>query len=115
MIPDTQAERPTSPDRPTRRSVTGWCLGAGWLVAVLAGFGIVVDFDMTPGEGGTAPHQRPAGIVPPLASDKPTLMLFAHPRCPCTKATVGELNRILTACPGLADVRVFFRTPEIPS
>jgi hypothetical protein len=84
-------------------------------VAVLAGFGIVVEFDLTPGEGGTAPEQRPAGTLPAQASNKPTLMLFAHPRCPCTKATLGELNRILTACPGLADVRVYFRTPENPS
>src|SRR6266568_4297727 len=92
------------------RSLAGWCLAASWLAAVMAGFAVVIHLDMTPGEAATAPRLRPPQIVPAL--DRPTVLVFAHPRCPCTKATFVELNRILTVCPGAADVRVFFRTPE---
>lgn len=101
--------------RSYRLLIAGWPEAMLWLAAVLAGFAFVIEFDMTPGEAGTAPLYRPAGIMPPLACDRPTLILFAHPRCPCTRASVGELNRVLTTCPDLADVRVFFRTPENPS
>jgi hypothetical protein len=31
-----------------------------------------------------------------LALDRPTLLLFVHPRCPCTRASVRELERLLT-------------------
>jgi hypothetical protein len=31
-----------------------------------------------------------------LAAERPTLVLFLHPKCPCTRATIRELDRILT-------------------
>jgi hypothetical protein len=31
-----------------------------------------------------------------LATEKPTLIVFIHPRCACTRATLGELSWILT-------------------
>jgi hypothetical protein len=100
----------------TRRSIAGWCVGALWLAVVLTGFGIVVDFDMTPGEAGIVPQQRPADVsLLASVANRPLLMLFAHPRCPCTRATLAELNRLVTASPGALEVKVFFRTPENPS
>ena len=96
-------------------AIAGWCLAAVWLVAVLAGFAVVINYDLQPGEAAVAPRQRPAGTASPLAADRPTLMLFAHPRCPCTRATLVELNHILTACPGTADIRIYFATPENPT
>jgi hypothetical protein len=64
---------------------------------------------------GQVPVERPAGIGSPLSPERPTLMVFAHPRCPCTRATLTELNDIVAACPGRADLRVFFRTPQDPT
>lgn len=98
-----------------RPAIARWCLPAVWLVAVLAGFAVVINYDLQPGEAAAAPRRRPAGIASPLAADRPTLLLFAHPRCPCTRATLVELNYILTACPGAADIRVYFTTPESPT
>jgi len=95
--------------------IAAWCLAAVWLVAVLAGMAIVINIDLTPGEAGMVPQQRPAWMEFSQAADRPLIMLFAHPRCPCTRASLAELNHILTSCPGAADVRVFFRTPEDPS
>jgi hypothetical protein len=75
----------------------------------------MIDYSLTPGQAGTAPAQFPSGIMSLPDSDRPTLMLFVHPRCPCSSATLVELNHILTACPGAADVRVIFWTPENPT
>jgi len=98
-----------------KRALVGWSLAAIWLVAVLAGFAVMINYDLQPGAAAVAPRRRPVDITPALSADRPTLLLFAHPRCPCTRATVVELNHILTACPGAADVRVYFTTPAEPT
>jgi len=98
-----------------KRAIAGWCLAAIWLVAVLAGFAVVINYDLQPGEAALGPRQRPAGIASTLSTDRPTLMLFAHPRCPCTRASLVEMSHILTACPGAADIRIYFATPENPT
>ncbi len=102
----------TPPAGTLRLSLTGSGLALLWLAAVLAGFAVMVDADMTPGEKGVSPIIRPIGLVSPRAADRPLLLVFAHPRCPCTMATLTELNHILTDCPGTADVRIFLMTPS---
>jgi hypothetical protein len=47
-----------------------------------------------------------------LSKNSPTLIVFAHPRCPCTRASIGELARIMTRCQGQLEARVWFFTPE---
>src|SRR5262249_26281829 len=41
----------------------------------------------------------------------PTLVVFAHPKCPCTRATISELSRIATRCPNQAQINVVFLKP----
>ena len=38
--------------------------------------------------------------------------MFAHPHCPCSSASVGELNRLLTRCEGPTTVHVLFVRPK---
>jgi len=38
--------------------------------------------------------------------------MFAHPHCPCTQASIGELNRLLTRCQGPVAVHVLFIQPK---
>ncbi len=41
--------------------------------------------------------------------------MLAHPHCPCTRASVGELARLMTRCEGLLTARVlFFEPPDAP-
>jgi hypothetical protein len=60
----------------------------------------------------SVPPHWPAGaaFVPDPAVD--TLVLFAHPKCPCTRATVGELNRLMAKCEGRVAVHVLFFNPR---
>lgn len=39
---------------------------------------------------------------------RPSLLLFLHPNCSCSKASVGELERLLVYTKDQADVRVIF-------
>jgi hypothetical protein len=38
--------------------------------------------------------------------------MFAHPHCPCTRASIGELNRLLTLCSGPLEAQVLFIQPK---
>jgi hypothetical protein len=79
-------------------------VGVAWFGAVLIGFGLWERYDTTPG-----------GVGDPRASGAPPdarwrLAVFAHPRCPCTRATLCELSELAAAAPELA-VRVSFVRP----
>jgi hypothetical protein len=39
-------------------------------------------------------------------------LIFAHPRCPCTRATIGELAVIMARCRDRVDARVLFYKPK---
>ncbi len=49
----------------------------------------------------------------PYSSDKPLeLILFAHPHCVCTKATLAELKWILSKCADSLHATIFFVKPD---
>ena len=82
-----------------------------WLVAVGAGFAMTMKYQNTGGAVGSQPQQWPKGtqIVPDARRD--TLVMFAHPRCPCTRASMEELNRVLAQAQGRVVAQVFFFKP----
>jgi hypothetical protein len=38
--------------------------------------------------------------------------MFAHPKCPCTRASIQELNRLLATCHDKTSVHVLFFRPK---
>lgn len=48
-----------------------------------------------PGTTLAAPLKWPAETAILRSERAPTLLVFAHPRCPCTRATLGELEKIV--------------------
>ncbi len=90
-------------------------LGLLWLIAVLTGTGALMVYDHTPGPATQPPARWPAQTSLPKSSDKPTIIMFAHPRCPCTRAALTELADILTQYPGQANTSVSFMVPENPT
>jgi hypothetical protein len=65
-----------------------------WLVGNVTTFGYVWKYKTTPGTTGAVPPSWPAdsAIIP--VAGKPNLVVFTHPQCPCTRATIAELARI---------------------
>lgn len=57
----------------------------------------------------------PAGWTPPPEFDPPVdramLLMFAHPKCPCTRATMSALERLQCDEPGTFATRVVFYEP----
>jgi hypothetical protein len=46
-----------------------------------------------------------------MAGHSPTLLMFAHPRCPCTRATLSELARVMARTGGRMHASVEFIVP----
>lgn len=47
-----------------------------------------------------------------LSQLRPTLLIFAHPRCPCSRASFRQLERLLTPLHGQVDSVSVFCVPE---
>lgn len=86
-------------------------VGAFWLLAVGIGLAVIVNYDTAPGRTGEIPAAWPAQAAVAFDATRPTLLLFAHPKCPCTRASVNELNRLLAKCHDRMAVHVFFLKP----
>ena len=92
-----------------------WTIVAGavaWGLALVAGFLAISSYQLSPGDAGLAVESWPTGSRIALAGDRPTLIMAAHPRCPCTRASVGELARILARCEGRVAAYILIFIPE---
>jgi hypothetical protein len=90
--------------------------GIAWAMAVGAGFFLLEAHQATPGEVADPPRRWPVDSRLALDPARANLVLLAHPRCPCTRASLAELERVLARCPGSVAVHVLFwrpgRSPE---
>lgn len=57
------------------------------------------------------PPERSLGATLRLDPVKPTLILLIHPQCPCSRASLTELNRLAALCPDRAALTVWFLRP----
>jgi hypothetical protein len=82
-----------------------------WIGAVSAGLASLAAYDNQPGAAAAPPPRWPAASRLSLASDRPTLVMLAHPRCSCTRASVGELAELMARAPDRSRVYVVFVKP----
>lgn len=85
---------------------------AGWLAAAVAGLWVLWAYDNTPGVAATSPNHWPADTALRLANDRPTLVVFAHPQCSCTRASLGELAEALARAGTRPKTYVVFLKPS---
>jgi hypothetical protein len=72
---------------------------AVWLGLVACGLGALAGYSSTQGAVGESPQTWPDVAAPEitLSADTHTVVIAVHPRCPCTRATINELERSLAA------------------
>ncbi len=83
-----------------------------WASLVASGLWWLWSYESTPGLAGTPPSQWPSSSMIPLAGDRPTLVMLAHPRCPCTRASLGELASVMAHGNGRIRAYVLFIKPS---
>jgi hypothetical protein len=86
-------------------------LGVIWLGAAAAGLSVLWRYDNTPGDAARAPEQWPALTTLARATDRPTLVMLAHPHCPCTRASLGELAEAIARARTPPRTYILFMTP----
>jgi hypothetical protein len=86
---------------------------ACWLLSVCSGLLLFEIYKATPGSARQAPATYP--LQPSQnalrTAGAPTLLLFAHPRCPCTRASLNELAVLLSKVDRPVRAEVLFMLP----
>jgi hypothetical protein len=79
----------------------------------MAGIGVALlwKYALTPGDELGALAQWPARSTLRLRTDIPTLVLFVHPRCPCSRTTIRELAAVLAKSPPAIEAQVVVYKP----
>ena len=82
-----------------------------WLSGIVTGMAFIIQYANRPGSVGAVPGQWPADSRIVLDANRPTLIMFAHPQCPCTRASMDELDRLAANCQGRFSAQVWFIKP----
>lgn len=85
----------TAEPRPSWTGLGLRLAAVAWLGGVLGGMTAFAGYKSTPGPEGAPPAEWPVESRLSLDATRPTLLMFAHPKCPCTKASLAELNLVL--------------------
>src|SRR5688572_12759701 len=83
-----------------------------WAAAVVVGLGAMWSYENRPGVSATAPERRVGPTADSNSSIAPLLVVLAHPRCPCTGATIDELAELMSRASGNLHARVYFYQPK---
>ena len=71
-------------------------LVVGCVSGILFGIGSSLNFSWRAGASGNPPTDWPAGIKSITLDDKPLVLVFLHPKCPCSRATIDELSTAIS-------------------
>ncbi len=83
-----------------------------WLGVVGLGQVAFSRYMNTPAKSLAPARSWPLGSGVSRSRSGPTLVMAAHPQCPCTRATLTELEHILAASPGRLQSRILFILPR---
>jgi hypothetical protein len=96
---------------PLFRARVLWALaGLAWAAAVVGGFVVLWRYAAAPGAQSLAPATWPRATELTRDRFRPTLVMFVHPRCACSRASLVELGHVMQRTSGkLASTVVFVR------
>ena len=87
-------------------------LSVVWIAAIAAGMAWMSDFESTPGQPALAPATWPAQTGVVRRGEGYTLVMSAHPRCPCSRASLDELAIVMAESGNRMSAYVLFFAPE---
>jgi len=101
-----------APDRSSAKSSFPTIIAALiWLGVTVTATLLMVAYANAPGQSGSPPMNWPKSSQVPRDADHPTLVMFVHPHCPCSKASISELALLMTYCQEQINAHVFFLKP----
>ncbi|RKH12253.1 RedB protein [Corallococcus sp. CA053C] len=94
-----------------RRRALPWLIGL-WVVASALGSGWVWSHANAAGAGATPPSRLPAALAPLRGPGVWSLLVFLHPQCACSRATLAELAKLTEHAGARLATRVFVWAPR---
>lgn len=83
-----------------------------WVAAVAWGSQKLVGYQFRPGAEAETAATWPTTTALSLATHRSTLVMFAHPGCPCTRASLGELAEFMAQSGDRVEARVLLYEPR---
>jgi hypothetical protein len=83
-----------------------------WGGAVGGGFSVLLAHASQPGAQDEAPARWPVEVLVPRDAGRPTLVMLVHPSCPCTRASVADLERLMASVSSRVSAVVLFALPD---
>jgi hypothetical protein len=82
-----------------------------WAVVIAVGFAWLTAYGSKPHATIPSAARWPSESQLVRSPSLPTLLLFVHPRCPCSRATLAELSVLAAQCPDRFVGHVLFAKP----
>lgn len=99
----------------TRKTISAYALRGGvvvlWAALTVVGARTLLNYENTPGIPGAPPAQWPRASRLVRFNGKFTLVMLAHPNCPCTRASIAELDILMARAQGKLTAFVVFSKP----
>ena len=83
-----------------------------WVFIVGLGWMNLSQYENTAGQSQSSPDHWPSTSKITRTAGLPVLLMFVHPQCPCTRASMRELSLIMTHCQNRVKTQVVFMRPE---
>jgi len=105
---------PTSPSpAAARASRVGAFVGlAVWTLVMAGGFRVLVEYELRAGPSAAPLTHWPVDTSLRFDPTRANFVMFAHPQCPCSRASMAELAVIMTRCPQQIHATVCFLSPD---
>jgi hypothetical protein len=87
-------------------------VGLLWVVLIGAGGSRLLNYENAPGAPPDSPREWPSASRITRSHDRFALVMLAHPDCPCTRASLAELEVLMAKLQGKMDAFVVFSKPE---
>jgi hypothetical protein len=98
--------------RSPSRTIAWACAFAAWMTATGAALAALTDYASQPGIAARAPTSWPAASRLPRTPGRGTLVMLAHTKCSCSRASLHELARVMGGAGDRIEAIVVFVGPD---
>ncbi|HKX83686.1 MAG TPA: hypothetical protein VJL58_05680 [Pyrinomonadaceae bacterium] len=95
-----------------RSKILAEAINLFWIALFIAGITVLMRYENGAGVPAIAPVDWPVASRIPRPADRATLIVFVHPHCPCSRATINELARLMASTEDRLATHVIFIKPE---
>ena len=100
------------PARDRNKNLLLFAAGVVWVIGLAFGLRASLNYENAPAAPGRAPAHWPAESKIQRDFGVPTLVVMAHPHCPCTRATLGEMAVLMARAQKRVNAVVVFVVPN---